>query len=275
MNLIGIMQGRLSPPVSFRLQAFPWSSWKQEFDHAAALGYDLIEWLFEEDDYEQNPIWTEAGLRQIRQRVAETGVQVHTCCADYFMPHPFFRTHEEDRRKSIAVLQRLIENTAQVGVDTILLPVLEISEIRTPQEKASLLAALQAPLATAQKCGVRLGFETELPAAETLALVREAAHPQVGVYYDTGNNAAQGHDIRADAQVLAPALVGVHVKDRKRGGPSVLLGQGDADFDGFFRVVKAAGYSGAVILQAQFGPDYLGIARTHLEFVRSRLADGE
>ena len=67
MNQIGIMQGRLSPPVAGRLQAFPWKSWEEEFDHARLCGFDTIEWLFQADRHEENPIWIGTGREKIRR----------------------------------------------------------------------------------------------------------------------------------------------------------------------------------------------------------------
>ena len=275
-NPIGIMQGRLSPPVSFRMQAFPTGTWKDEFERARACELDTIEWLFEADDgrghtYLENPLWSEDGRAEICQQIDEMGIQVKTCCADYFMPHPFFRVSETERLESIAVLNRLIANAAQVGVQSILIPVLEISEIRSPGEKALLLQSLKGPLHLAEQKKISLGLETELPAEQYLALVEDAHSPALGVYYDTGNNAAQGHDIGSDALILASRLVGIHVKDRKRGGSSVLLGQGDADFQGFFKVVKEAGYIGPIIMQTAFGPNYLEIARRHRQYIEDWL----
>jgi L-ribulose-5-phosphate 3-epimerase len=271
MNPIGIMQGRLSPPVSFRLQAFPWSSWQCEFTNARECQIDLIEWLFEANDFTKNPIWSVDGIQAIQNQIKASGTRVLTCCADYFMPHPFFRVSDEERLVSIRVLEQLIRNAARIGVRTILIPVLEICEIRTPSEKVQLLESLRGPMKLAEQEGVTLGLETELPANEYLALVQDGGSPMLGVYYDTGNNAAQGHDITADAHILAPRLAGIHVKDRKRGGSSVLLGEGDANFDGFFQVVRDSGYTHPVILQTAFGPDYLGIASRHRQFVRTRL----
>jgi L-ribulose-5-phosphate 3-epimerase len=275
-NPVGIMQGRLSPPVSFRLQAFPTGSWKKEFENARSIGLDTIEWLFEAEDgrghtYLQNPLWNEAGRIEINQAVETSRVQVRTCCADYFMPHPFFRVTEAERFESIAILLQLIENVSQIGVQSILLPVLEISEIRTKGEKELLLESLKKPLDLAAKKNISLGLETELPAEEYLELIVEAHHPALGVYYDTGNNAAQGHDITEDAGILAPHLVGVHIKDRKKGGGTVFLGQGDADFDGFLSCIKANGYEGPVILQTAFGEDYMGIALQHKKYIQVRL----
>lgn len=271
MNEIGIMQGRLSPPVPGRLQTFPWLSWEQEFHRACACGFDAIEWVFEADGYEQNPIWTEAGLERIRRQIATTGVQLHSLCADYFMAHPFFRVSEQERAHSMAVLNRLIVQAARVGIQTILLPVLEVAEIRTEAEKVQLLDTLREPLSLAAAHGIRLGLETELPAPEYRALVEQGDHPALGIYYDTGNAAAKGYDIAADIRTLGPFLCGVHIKDRKRGGPSVLLGQGDADFVAFFQALAGVSYTGPLILQTAFGEDFLGIVRAHLRFVKDHL----
>ena len=45
-NDIGIVLGRLSPPVAGRLQAFPWASWAEEFGLARACGFATLEWVF-------------------------------------------------------------------------------------------------------------------------------------------------------------------------------------------------------------------------------------
>lgn len=266
------MQGRLSPPVPGRLQAFPWSSWEEEFSRARACGFDIVEWLFEADRYEQNPIWTRTGVERIGRHIADTGIQLRSVCADYFMAHPFFRVTEQERAQSVAVLTGLVARAATVGVRTILLPVLEASEIRTDLEKVQLLDSLAEPLTLAAAHGIRLGLETELPASEYRDLVEQGNHPALGVYYDTGNAAAKGYDIAADIRTLKPFLCGVHIKDRGHGGPSVLLGQGAADFESFFHVLAEVVYTGPLVLQTAFGENYLDVAQTHLMFVKDYLA---
>ena len=265
------MQGRLSPPVPGRPQAFPWSSWEEEFSRARACGFDIVEWLFEAERYEQNPIWAETGLATIRRQIAATGVHLRSVCASYFMTHPFFRVSEQERAQSVAVLTGLVARAATVGIRTILLPVLEASEIRTDLEKVQLLDSLAEPLTLAKAHGIRLGLETELPASEYRDLVERGNHPALGVYYDAGNASAMGYDIAADIRILKSFLCGVHVKDRRRGGPNVLLGQGDAEFVDFFRVLGEVGYAGPLILETASGADYLSIASRHLKFVKDRL----
>jgi hexulose-6-phosphate isomerase len=265
------MQGRLSPPVPGRLQTFPWHSWEAEFAHARACGFDAIEWLFEEPDARQNPLWTEAGRERIRRAIADSGIAVRSVCADYFMTHAFFRTSADARTAASVVLEQLIRDAADVGIRTVLLPVLETAEIRTAGESDELLRALQRPLAIAAAEGVSIALETELPAPEYHALVADAAHPALGVYYDVGNATAKGFDAAADLRALAPWLRGVHIKDRRRGGPSVPLGQGDADFAAVFQALAAAGYDGPVVVQAAMGHDHLELARGYATFVKEHL----
>ena len=56
---VGIMQGRLSPPTDGKYQSFPKYSWKDEFFKAQQCSLYSIEWIFEADDHEKNPISTD------------------------------------------------------------------------------------------------------------------------------------------------------------------------------------------------------------------------
>ena len=58
--MIGIMQGRLLPPVDGRIQAFPGDGWQREFAIARGLGYDSIELTIETASLESHPVMTRA-----------------------------------------------------------------------------------------------------------------------------------------------------------------------------------------------------------------------
>jgi L-ribulose-5-phosphate 3-epimerase len=270
-NPIGIVQGRLSPPLPGRLQAFPWRTWREEFSRARTCGFASIEWVFEADRHDQNPIWTHEGVVAIRRQVDETGVRVDSICADYFMAHPLFGISDRERQETIAVLEQLIRRGAGAGVKTVLLPVLEASEIRSGKDKLELLDCLRRPLELAAAHRMRIGLETELGAEEYRKLVEAASHPALVVYYDVGNATAKGFDVASDIRVLGPHLGGVHIKDRRRGGPSVPLGRGDVNFGGFFDALAEAGYEGPLVLQPATSADFLGAAAENVSFVRNLL----
>ena len=52
---LGIMQGRLSKPLNGKIQSFPKDTWKKEFYDAKEIGFELIEWVLDED-LKYNPI---------------------------------------------------------------------------------------------------------------------------------------------------------------------------------------------------------------------------
>ena len=54
-NKIGFIQGRLSPIIDGKIQAFPWEHWKEEFPLAQQSGLRLLEWTLDDDRLYQNP----------------------------------------------------------------------------------------------------------------------------------------------------------------------------------------------------------------------------
>lgn len=269
MNPIGIMQGRLSARPPHRIQAFPTTNWPEEFSRAQELGLDHIEWLFESDNWEMNPIL--ANPKQIEGVMRTTGVSLSSVCADFFMDHLLFREDERNLARHVQILEQLILAAAKLGARVILLPVLESSALRNTDEADQLLRNLKRPLDLAQRHGVKLGLEMELPAEAYLRFIEKAKHSALGAYYDIGNAAAKGFRCERDIALLARHLVGVHVKDRLFNGPTVPLGEGTADFQAAFAALVEGNYGGPLILQTAFGLDYMGCARRHIGFARHAL----
>ena len=56
INKIGFMQGRLSPMIRNKLQAFPFAYWQKEFEIANSLNIKLMEWTIDNFQFEKNPI---------------------------------------------------------------------------------------------------------------------------------------------------------------------------------------------------------------------------
>lgn len=271
MNRIGIMQGRLSPRPPGKLQAFPWQSWRAEFDRAARLGIDHIEWIFEAERAFENPVWSADGRRQILAASRESGVSVRSLCADYFMVRRLAGDGEGSVRENVAVLRELCAAAGELGAERILLPLLETSAVDTPALVAEVVESLRAVAPSAQRCGVVLGLEMEIRGTDYAALIERVGHESVRAYYDVGNSTAQGFDVGSDIVPLLPRLFAVHVKDRKRAGGSVPLGSGDANFEGFFRALAAAKFAGDFVLQHYFDAEPEASAAQALAFVRAGL----
>src|ERR1041384_469028 len=80
VNPIGIMQGRLLPPTSGRIQSFPVKRWREEFTRAREADLACIEWIYEVGTDEANPLRTTEGIQEIHQLVRTTGVGVWSVC---------------------------------------------------------------------------------------------------------------------------------------------------------------------------------------------------
>ncbi len=92
--LLGVMQGRLLPAVGERIQAFPSEKWLEEFPLAQECGLDIIEWIFEGDNWKSNPIWFDP--EAIVRASNSYGIRVVTLIADFFMDFTRVRATREE-----------------------------------------------------------------------------------------------------------------------------------------------------------------------------------
>ena len=269
-NPIGIMQGRLLPPTLDRIQAFPIGNWQSEFQLAAEAGLDCIEWIYEMDTADHNPLGTDAGISEIRDVVAETGVEVLSVCGDYYMPERLVALDGGVRHDVVEHLFWMIEQTSKVGARHLVLPFVDASSLTSRVEMDGLLEVLNLALPVARRAGIGLHLETDLPAGKLATIVQgEGADPLLRITCDIGNEASLGLAPAEQYAELAPLLGSVHVKDRSLGGGTVALGQGDADFDSIFGICAAQAYEGVFMLQVARGRegDELDLAKQNREFV--------
>ncbi len=269
-NTIGIMQGRLSPVIDGKIQFFPWHTWQREFSLAKDNGFASIEFIFDCDRFQDNPLWTDRGIEQVKKATVENGVAVDHICADYFMARPFVRVDASGREASIEVLKKLIAQAAKIGAVGIEVPLVDNSRIQDDQEAAIVARSIQAVLPVAEQCRMEIGLETSLPPGRFKALLEQIDHPLVKANYDSGNSASLGFDTAEEIGALGAWISNVHIKDRVLGGTTVALGTGNADFHKTFRALADIGYAGPFVLQAARASDGDEIknARHNLQFVR-------
>lgn len=274
MKPIGIMQGRLSPPVGGRIQAFPADSWRQEFALAREAGLDCIEWIYELDNEPRNPLATREGVEEILAVAAAEGVEARSVCADYYMAVRLVEGSAVDG-EAVEHLLRLLDRVALLGARYVVLPFVDESRLRSDEEVSALGRLLARVGPAAQEAGVELHLETDLP-VETLVAVLERAGEPVRANYDTGNAASLGRRPEDELPQLSAVLGSVHVKDRVLGGTTVPLGTGDADLPGALRLTEAAGFPGPYILQAarEDGSE-AELARRNGELLRRLLLEAE
>ncbi len=262
------MQSRLTPPRDRGIQFFPFGEWRQEFELARKLDLAFIEFIFDLDRYEENPLWTETGQKEIRAAIAETGVSVNAISADYLMHRPL---HDERYEKtSLSTTLALIDSAHKIGIGRLEIPLLEEGSV-TPERFSRAKDIYAAVSEKAQEAGVLISVESDLPPAALQTIRRQI---DCGVVYDTGNSAAAGFDPREELALWGDHISNVHIKDRVRGGASVTLGKGAANFGLIFDLLSSHGYTGDITLQAarETGTETAAIARQRT-FVEERIKE--
>lgn len=255
MNHIGIMQGRLVPPEGNRFQSFPRTRWRDEFGLAAKAGLACIEWIDDTYGEDMNPLRTAEGLAEIRAAIAESGVRVQSVCADTFMERPLIRCSNSERTVRLELLRHLLRQCAELRITHLMLPFVDNSAMRTPEDLDQAAAAIADVVKTVEDTNVQLHLETSLNPVQQSAFLTRIGHPLVRVTYDTGNSASLGFDPREEFAAYGQFIGSVHVKDRLLNAGTVPLGQGNADLRTVFGALKRMAYDGTFILQVARGVD--------------------
>jgi L-ribulose-5-phosphate 3-epimerase len=246
---IGFMQGRLSPKVDGKIQAFPWNAWRDEFPAAAALDIHLMEWTLDQDRLYENPLMTADGQAEIRLLSHDRGVRVGSLTGDCFMQAPFWKQTGAAR----AALQRdfiaIARACAAVGIVHIVVPLVDNGGMADTAQEDDVVGFLTAQAPLLHELGVKIVFECDYPPAELARFIARLEPGQFGINYDIGNSASLGFDPAEEFAAYGKRILNVHVKDRMLGGTTVALGTGNARFETVFGLLARMDYAGDYILQ--------------------------
>ena len=258
---IGFMQGRLSPLVDGRIQAFPWDCWQGEFLCAQENGFGLMEWTLDQDRLYDNPLLTTAGQAEIAALRNKYPIAIGSLTGDCFMQSPFWKATGEAAEALQEDFRAVASACSAVGISMIVLPLVDNGSLSSRAEENRLVAALQDHARLLRELGVRAVFESDFGPAELVRFIDRLDPDLFGVNYDIGNSAGLGMRPSEEIAAYGKRIVNVHIKDRLLGGTTVPLGSGNADFEAVFAALAKSGYRGNYILQtarAQDG-DHAGV----------------
>lgn len=274
MNPIGIMQGRLSPPIGGRIQSFPVDTWRQEFLIARDVGLHCIEWVYDTETHNDNPLLSETGLGEIRHLSERSGIEIWSVCADYFRDSALIRVDGVTLEKRLQALRCVISQCHIAGIRRIMIPFVDSASVLTGDDFHQAIRTLRIVLPFAQVHNLVITLEMSLEPERYRDFLECVNHRALRVTYDIGDCASLGHDLAHEIKLLAPWLESVHVKDRLRSGTTVSLGTGNAAFGEVFATLASLNYRGPLILQCarEKAGNEIDTARRNIEFVRRHLA---
>ncbi len=250
---IGIMQGRLVPPMEGRFQCFPRGRWAEEFEFASQAGLQAIEWIYDLYGEDVNPLASDEGIGRMRALSAKNEIAVVSVCADYFMERPFVRVTPAERQQSLRKLLWLLSRCRLLGIERMVVPFVDASRIEGAQEENEVVAVLQEALPAAQEAGVELHLETSLAPRAFADFLARLPHANLKANYDSGNSASLGYAVEEELAAYGSRVGSVHIKDRVLHGGTVPLGNGNTSFRALFEGLHKLAYAGDFVLQVARG----------------------
>lgn len=249
------MQGRLSPQVDGKIQAFPFSCWQGEFASAERNGFSLMEWTLDQDNLYANPLLTTAGQNEIRKLCESHGIMISSLTGDCFMQSPFWKAQGAQRDSLVQDLRAVATACHAARIGMIVVPLVDNGRIETREQEDVLVEALAKEAHLLASLNVRVVFESDFEHLELARFMARLDPVRFGINYDIGNSAGLGFDPVKEIAAYGDRILNVHIKDRILGGTTVPLGAGNANFDGVFTALAKVGYRGTYILQTARAAD--------------------
>lgn len=269
MNKIGIMQGRLSPPIDNEIQKFPWNTWEEEFYKAKEVGLDFIDWIIKSDNFYNNPLMTSKGYKRIKDIIKKTGVGVESVCADCFMEKPFIRCTSIELDIRLDMLEELINHLSDLNIKYLEIPLEDNSAILNEDEFNGIIDTFRPIMSFVRHKNLTLSFETSLSPYSVNNFLMQIEHRNAKINYDMGNSASRGFHPSEEMEIYGSSIATVHIKDRLLNDGTVPLGEGDTDFIKCFRGLQ--NFEGPFVLQTARKGDEVELAKKNLKFVKSYL----
>ena len=248
-NKIGFIQGRLSPMIDNKIQAFPWGNWQEEFSLARENNFQLIEWTLDQSDLYLNPIMTNEGRSEIKKLSYKHNMKIPSLTGDCFMQSPFWKASESDK----AVLEQdfinVCDASSKLDISLIVVPLVDNGTIENESQEDYLVTFLMDHASKFQLNNQKIIFESDFDPGRLHEFIQRFDSKNFGINYDVGNSAALGYNVDDEFNAYGKNIMNVHIKDRKYKGNTVPLGQGDANFDKVFENLSKFSYQGNLILQ--------------------------
>ena len=252
---IGFMQGRLSPIVDGRIQAFPWANWKDEFPIAEEIGIHRMEWTLDQERLYENPLLTKVGQTQIKELCQRHSFTIPSLTGDCFMQAPFWKAKGEERVTLERDFRAVLDGCSAVGITIIVVPLVDNGRLENLEQEEKLITFLENQTEYLVSNGIKVVFESDFAPSELARFIGRLNPTLFGINYDIGNSAALGFDPAEEIASYGSRIMNVHIKDRMLGGTTVPLGTGSADFKTVFAILAKACYSGNYILQTARATD--------------------
>jgi len=270
---IGFMQGRLSPIIDGKIQAFPWNFWEDEFLIANKIGLKIMEWTLDYERIYENPIMLADGQKKILKLCKDYEISIESLTADCFMQNPFWKSKGVENNILKSTFIDVINSAISIGIKFIVVPLVDNGSIENDDQENDLISFLKINEKLFSNNNIKILFESDYEPKKLKFFIERFNSKNFGINYDIGNSAANGFSVKDEFLAYGQYIYNVHVKDRPLGGTTVPLGEGNADFELVFNYLKNIDYTGNYIMQTARASDdnHSGVLETYSKKIKSWL----
>tara|TARA_A100001011_G_scaffold400064_1_gene512080 strand:+ start:2920 stop:3753 length:834 start_codon:yes stop_codon:yes gene_type:complete len=246
-NNVGFMQGRLSPTKNNKIQFFPEKNWKKEFFLANKIGLKYMEWTLDYKNLYKNPIFTNEGIREIKNLSKKYNIKIKSLTGDCFMQKPFWKFSSS--KKYIDDLKKIIKACRNLKIKYIIFPLVDNSSIKNKTEENKIILEFKKLNNILTTNNVRILFESNYNPKNLKTFIEKFDLKNFGINYDSGNSASLNYDVDVEFNHYGKYIKNIHLKDRILNGKTIRLGKGNANFQKIFKNIKRIRYNNLLILQ--------------------------
>jgi L-ribulose-5-phosphate 3-epimerase len=250
MIKVGIMQGRLSKPINGKIQSFPKDTWREEFHLAKKIGFDLIEWVLD-DDLTSNPIMDKEKFIEIKKIKEETDVNINSICCDFFMNNSISKVSRNFKKKNLQIFDFLInEACPENNIKIISLPLMKDESLKQEHLMNDYINIFLKYQKNLKKNNLQVSIESDLGPLEFQFFLNKFDNKLINVNYDMGNSAYFKFNVDEEFKNYGDIISNIHVKDCTPEDYTTELGKGNVNFEKTFSLIRKHNYKNNLILQA-------------------------
>jgi sugar phosphate isomerase/epimerase len=232
---LSITQGRHLPIIKKNIQLFPGEEWHTEINLFKKTNLKFMEWVVSLDNFKKNPITKLNGFKIIQKKLKNNNLKIRSVDLDFIIKEPPYFMNRRQKIIFEKKIVKIINNCNKLKLKFINFPFLEKASPDSDKKKKYLINFFTKIFPYCNK-NIYLLIESDLNPKEMLKFIK-TFNKKVFINYDTGNSASKNFDFNEEKNYFK-YVKNIHLKDRKKNGPTVRFGKGDVNFDKFFKYIK-------------------------------------
>jgi sugar phosphate isomerase/epimerase len=258
--MIGVTQGRLTHSGK-KLQCFPKDPF-EEFNIAAKIKYDFIEFFAERNVNKNNPIWSNEGIKKYIKVARLNNIKIYSFCDNYFISHSL------SKKKTLLYTLRILKRINLLKIKKYIIPLYGKSYVNSKNEK-KIVKNLSTIAKECSNRKIQLLLESNMPPKKFKSIKENIESNNCYFLFDSGNRAVLKKNFFLDLQLFGRNIRHIHLKDKNNFKKNVIIGEGIVDFDLFFSYLKKIKYKGSFSIESQRGHNILKQAKKNYNFFKN------